>query len=80
MEAERDGWERSAEALIAQRNKPGSGATPSEVRSSLFSIYPQHNISSIFQELERKCSTLESDNRILKDRVSSHNSRLMSLV
>ncbi|TFK29035.1 hypothetical protein FA15DRAFT_583349 [Coprinopsis marcescibilis] len=49
-QSEREGWDRMAEALIRQRNKPGKGATPDE-------------------ELERKCSTLEADNRILKHRV-----------
>jgi hypothetical protein len=35
-QSERDGWERIAEALIAQRNKPGSSAAKDEVRCNYF--------------------------------------------
>ncbi|EAU82662.1 hypothetical protein CC1G_12430 [Coprinopsis cinerea okayama7 len=50
MESERDGFERMAEALIRQRNRPGVGIAPNE-------------------ELVRKCSILEADNRILRERL-----------
>ena len=35
-QSERDGWERIAEALIAQRNKPGSSGAKDEVRCNYF--------------------------------------------
>jgi hypothetical protein len=35
-QSERDGWERIAEALIAQRNKPGSSVAKDEVRCNYF--------------------------------------------
>lgn len=35
-QSERDGWERTAEALVAQRSKPGSSAAKDEVRCNYF--------------------------------------------
>ncbi|KAG2012997.1 hypothetical protein CC2G_009940 [Coprinopsis cinerea AmutBmut pab1-1] len=60
MESERDGFERMAEALIRQRNRPGVGITPNE-------------------ELVRKCSILEADNRILRERLQETHVRASAL-
>lgn len=38
-ESERDGWDRMAEALIAQRNKGGTSAAKDEVSLSTFIVF-----------------------------------------
>lgn len=83
-ESERQGWERMAEALIAQRNrtarKSGNGnnggggyALKDEVGHVIFDVRVSSLIRSLSTrqpfELERLYSNMEVDNRALRQKV-----------
>ncbi|KAI0254867.1 hypothetical protein BJV78DRAFT_1120865 [Lactifluus subvellereus] len=67
-DAERLGFDRVAEALIARRSHGGESTYREEVRR--LEILPFDNIDNTTQELERQVATLDADNKALRQKVT----------
>ena len=68
-EAERHGFDRVAEALIAGRNHGGDSTYREEV-CLLPLVDNANDIDPRFQELERQVATLDADNKALRQKVT----------
>lgn len=67
-QSERDGWDRTAEALIAQRNKPGSSAAKDEEFERRCAAYESDNraLRDKLYDANNRLMTLESELNKLK--------------
>ena len=63
--SERENWDRTAEALISQRNRPEK----SEVFLPFFFLAFWCNLSVIIQDVDRLRTTYETENKALRDKV-----------
>ena len=67
-QAERDGWDRTSEALIARYSRKPGGSAKDEVHLAPLSVFGLHNF--YMQQLAHRCAVYESDNKSLKEKVS----------
>jgi len=67
-EAERHGFDRVAEALIAGRSHGGDSTYREEV--CLLPLIDASDVDPRFQELERQVANLDADNKALRQKVT----------
>jgi len=67
-EAERHGFDRVAEALIAGRSHGGDSTYREEV--CLLPLVDANDVDPRFQELERQVANLDADNKALRQKVT----------